>query len=306
MIVFKRVPVSYLLRTNKWYILYILFISLVTWRLSELLHIESPTVLLPSMAVFGTVLSIVLAFRTNEAYNRWWEARTLWGALVNTSRSFAREIIAFLNQTNTSLSLDELDGEKHHFIYRHLAYINSLRIHLRGQNTFSEELEPYLEEEELSKVGTYRNVPTQLILNQTVRLKEIYKTEFLNGFEYVQLNKTLNSLYDIQGGCERIKTTIFPRLYTYYTTSFTWLYSSLLIISLVDEFDWQTLVIRAMVAYVFLIVNQLGTYLKNPFENKDSDTPMTALCRTIEIDLRQMLGEKDLPLPLNPEKGVLN
>ena len=160
--------------------------------------------------------------------------------------------------------------------------------------------------EELLKIDTFRNVPTQMVLNQTNHLKEIYKTEYLNGFEYVQLNTTLNSLYDIQGGCERIKTTIFPRLYTYYTTSITWLFSALLILSLVDEFDWQTLVVRAMVAYVFLIVNQLGTHLKNPFENKDSDTPMTALCRTIEIDLRQMLGEKDLPLPLKPEKGVLN
>ena len=87
--------------------------------------------------------------------------------------------------------------------------------------------------------------------------------------------------------------------------AFTWAFSTVLIISLIDEFDWQTLVIRALVAYVFLIVNQLGAQLKNPFENNESDTPMTALCRTIEIDLKQMLGEKDLPKPLEPENGIL-
>ena len=201
MIVFKRVPVSYLLRTNKWYILYLLIISLVTWTLSELLHIENPTILLPSMAVFGTVLSIVLAFRTNEAYNRWWEARMLWGSLVNTSRSFAREIIAYLNDLNTNAGIGDIKSEHRNFIYRHLAYINALRIHLRQQTTFEEELRPFLDDAELSDVGSYRNVPTQLNLNQATRLKEIYKPDKLNGFEYVQLNNTLNNLYDIQGGC---------------------------------------------------------------------------------------------------------
>ncbi len=306
MIVFKKVPISFLLRLNKWYILYIGAVSAITWWLSEILDIENPTILLPSMAVFGTVLSIVLAFRTNEAYNRWWEARTLWGSLVNTSRSFAREIIAYLNDLNINPDIKEIKNEQRNFIYRHLAYINALRIHLRQQTTFKEELKPFLEDTELSKVGSYRNVPTQLNLNQTTRLKEIYNPDKLNGFEYVQLNNTLNNLYDIQGACERIKTTVFPRLYAYYTTSFTWLFSTMLIFTLVDEFEWRSLIVRALVGYVFLVVNQLGANLKNPFENKMSDTPMTALCRTIEIDLRQMLGEKDLPQPLMPEKGILN
>jgi len=306
MIVFKKIPVSFLLRLNKWYILYVGFISAGTWWLSEILHIENPTILLPSMAVFGTVLSIVLAFRTNEAYNRWWEARTLWGSLVNVSRSFAREIIAYLNDLNIKPGIDGIKNEHRNFIYRHLAYVNSLRIHLRQQATFEKELAPYLDDAELSKLGSYRNVPAQLIQNQSVRLKEIYNPDKLNGFEYVQLNNTLNSLYDIQGGCERIKFTVFPRLYAYYTTSFTWIFSTMLIFSLVDEFEWRSLAIRALVAYVFLIVNNLGADLKNPFENKMSDTPMSALCRTIEIDLRQMLGEKDLPSPLEPKDGILN
>jgi len=256
------------------------------------------------MAVFGTVLSIILAFRTNEAYNRWWEARTLWGGMVNSSRSFAREILVYLNSSNTIFSSEELEREKKSFIYRHLAYINSLRMHLRQQD-IGDKLKPYLAKSEHLELAFFKNIPTQLNVKQSKRLKEIYKEEKLNGFEYVQLNNTLNAHLDIQGSCERIKFTIFPRLYAYYTTSFTWAFSTVLIISLIDEFDWQTLLIRALVAYVFLVVNQLGAQLKNPFENKASDTPMTSLCRTIEIDLKQMLGEKDLPKPLEPENGIL-
>jgi len=305
MVVFKRIPLLFLLKLNSRSLIYIISLSLVTYWLSEVLHISNPTVLLPSMAVFGTVLSIVLAFRTNEAYNRWWEARILWGAFVNSSRSFGREILAYLNTTNTELSEEDIVKEQKTFVYRHIAYINSVRLHLRQQKNFNEELKPFLSDPELIKISDYKNIPTQINVNQSRRLKDIYRPDKLNGFEYVQLNNTLNALFDIQGSCERIKFTIFPRLYTYYTTSFTWIFSTILILSLIDEFDWQTLLIRALVSYVFITVNQLGSQLKNPFENQISDTPMTALSRTIEIDLRQMLGETDLPEPIQSKNGIL-
>lgn len=305
MVVFRKVPLLFLIRLNWRYLLFILSLGLGTWWLSEVLHVANPTALLPSMTVFGTVLSIFLAFRTNEAYNRWWEARTLWGAMVNSSRSWAREVLAYLNSDNTQLNGEELEKEKRSFVYRHLAYVNAVRIHLRQENSYSSEMAPFLSQEELNDSGSYKNVPTQLVKNQTTRLREIFRPEKLNGFEYVQLNNTLNAFYDIQGGCERIKNTVFPRLYAYYTTAFTWTFAIILVISLIDEFEWQTCVIRCLVGYVFLIVNKLGADLKNPFEGKMGDTPMTALCRSIEIDLRQMLGEKDLPNPIKSEQGVL-
>ena len=116
---------------------------------------------------------------------------------------------------------------------------------------------------------------------------------------------TLNDFYYIQGGCERINNTVFPRIYSFLTTLFTWLFAFSLIFSLYDDFNWEILVMRVVVAYVFLTLEKISRSLKDPFVNGISDTPMTAICRTIEIDLREMLGEKDVPLPVMPIKGVL-
>jgi len=304
MIVFKRIPLSFLIRINKWYLLYIVLISAVTWYLSIVLDFHSPTVLLPSMAVFGTVLSLFLAFRTNESYNRWWEARQLWGDLVNASRSFGKEVLTLITTRNTKFDDSALNAFRNKLIYRHIAFINTLRLQLRRQDNFHEILKPYLDIDELENLSKARNKATMINIKQAREIGEHVESANDHEFKFVQLNNTLNRFYDIQGACERIKTTVFPRLYAYYTTTFTWIFSTVLIISLVDEFDWQTLIIRAIVAYVFIQVDQLGVELKNPFEMKMNDTPMTALCRTIEIDLRQMLGEEELPKPIEPIGGI--
>ena len=136
MIVFKRIPLSFLIRINKWYLLYIVLISTVTWYLSVILDFHSPTVLLPSMAVFGTVLSLFLAFRTNEAYNRWWEARQLWGDMINASRVFGKEVLTLITNRNTRLEGVGLESFRKKLIYRHIAYINALRLHLRRQDEY--------------------------------------------------------------------------------------------------------------------------------------------------------------------------
>jgi len=305
MIVFKRVPLSFLLRINKWYILYIVLVSAVTWYLSVVLDFHSPTVLLPSMTVFGTVLSLFLAFRTNEAYNRWWEARQLWGDLVNASRSFGKEMLTLITTRNTRFDESALAAFRKKLIYRHIAFINALRLQLRRQDNFQEILKPYLGINELENLSKARNKATMINIKQAREVEEHVESTNSNEFKFVQINNTLNRFYDIQGACERIKTTVFPRLYAYYTTTFTWIFSTILIFSLVDEFDWQTLIIRAFVAYVFIQVDQLGADLKHPFEMKMNDTPMTALCNTIEIDLRQMLGEEDLPKQVEPVDGIL-
>jgi len=306
MIVYKRIPLSFLLRINKWYLLYIVLISTVTWYLSIILDFHSPTLLLPSMAVFGTVLSLFLAFRTNEAYNRWWEARQLWGDMINASRVFGKEVLTLISNRNTRLEGVGLESFRKKLIYRHIAYINALRLHLRRQDEYGSDLKPFLNDGELEVIGDAKNIPTMINIMQAREITEQVNSGDGNEFKFVQIHNTLNRFFDIQGGCERIKTTVFPRLYAFYTTAFTWIFATGLVISLVDEFDWQTLILRAIVAYVFIQVDQLGADLKNPFEMKMNDTPMTALCRTIEIDLRQMLGEKDLPAPVEPEGGVLN
>lgn len=306
MVVVKNISLFFLLRFNGWEVLAVTGIACLTWLTSIFIKVQESTVLLPSMAVFGTILSLFLAFKTNEAYSRWWEARTLWGQMVNSSRIFARQVLGLisLQHHQNIATAEELHELQQELIYRHLGYINAVRLSLRRQEQ-REELRPFLAEKEMTELSAQTNWPTQIIQKQAVRLREIFEAASGNDYRYIQFDNTLNDFYNIQGGCERIKNTVFPRIYSYFTTAFTWLFVFGLIFSLFDEFDWQVLVVRTLVGYVFVNLEKIGRYLKDPFENRLSDTPMSSLCRTIEIDLREMLGEKKVPPPLKPEKGIL-
>ena len=305
MVVLKKVPPLFIVKFTGGIIIGLLGMILLTWLTNEFIEFEDVTTLLPSITVFGTVMSMFLAFKTNEAYNRWWEARILWGSMVNYSRSFARQVLNFLtlNTAETVKEQDELTALHKDLIYRHLAFINALRLSLRDQDNW-EELKPFLDEQERLKLIEHANAPTQLVLKQAQRLKEVFGDNN-NDFRYMQIDSTLNEFYNIQGGCERINSTVFPRIYSFLTTLFTWLFAFSLIFSLYDDLNWQIMATRVVVAYVFLTLEKISRSLKDPFENSISDTPMTAICRTIEIDLREMLGEKEVPSPVKPIKGVL-
>ena len=120
-----------------------------------------------AIGLIATVVGIFIVFRFNEAYQRWWEARTLWGALVNDSRSFAREIITLLTPDRVPSIASDEDAAKLHaeLVYRHLAYCNALRLSLRQQDTW-DELAPFLSDEELSELKNYANKPTRLDYSQ--------------------------------------------------------------------------------------------------------------------------------------------
>ena len=305
MVVFEKVSPIFLVRYTAGMTFGLAVMVLITWLSNRFIVVEEPTTLLPSIAVFGTIMSLFLAFKTNEAYNRWWEARILWGSMVNYSRSFARQILNLITvQTSPAIeSKDQMKSIQKELIYRHIGYINALRLSLRNQSSW-DELKPFLNDEERLAVTKQANVSTQLVQNQARRLKDLFE-DASNDFRYMQIDSTLNEFYNIQGGCERINTTVFPRLYSYLTSLFTWLFAFSLIFSLYDELNWQILTMRVLVAFVFLTLEKISRSLKDPFENSISDTPMTAICRTIEIDLREMLGEQATPPPIEPIKGIL-
>jgi len=155
MVVLKRISPKVLFQFSGGAMVYILALAILTWQLSLALHIDNPTHLLPSMAVFGTILSLFLAFRTNEAYNRWWEARQLWGELLNQSRNFARQVMTLLPE---GISHEN----KQRLIYNHIAYANALRLLLRRQDRW-EEVSKYMNNEEWEEVETHANIPRQIV-----------------------------------------------------------------------------------------------------------------------------------------------
>lgn len=302
----KRITPIILLRFNWKTILFIATLGLVTWLASVLIDYEESTYLFPGLTIYGTILSLFLAFRTNESYNRWWEARILWGNLLNTSRIFARQVITLitLNHTSHVNSPEELRKLQKTLIYRQIGYANAIRMHLRGKYDW-DQLATFIPRKELLHYQEVANAPTQINQKQGEMLRDIFNKENSKDYRHIQFDKTLNEFYRIQGGCERINNTIFPQLYNFFTMAFVWLFVILLIISLADEFDFQTLIVRSIVGYVFLTLEKLGRSLKDPFEDESQDIPMSALCRTIEIDLKQQLGENEVPKPKQPVNGIL-
>jgi putative membrane protein len=306
---FKRALERFVVRNWGLILTVILTEQLVVFTSRYTSVLETDVFSATAIGLIATVVGIFIVFRFNEAYQRWWEARILWGALVNDSRSFTREVVTMLTPDRVpSIGTPENAAKLHtELVYRHLAYCNALRLSLRGQDSW-DELAPFLSAEELSELKTYENKPTRLDRSQGERLAEVIGTDTAQQVLLMQFDSTLNRLYDIQGGCERIKNTAFPDEVRFISRGLVWLSAIAVPIAFLSA-DREVRVIEVLAVIVislsFMVVEQLGASLKNPFENDDNDTPMTALCRTIEIDLRQQLGETKIPPPIEPVGGVL-
>jgi ion channel-forming bestrophin family protein len=295
-------------------LLFFIFLTVgaeVVYEYLPLKHTSLPS--LP-LGVLITAMSIFLAFQINQCYDRWWEARGLWGQLVNVSRSLARQITTLLTEKRFSNIPDEKDAVKLHqeLIYRHLAFVNTLRIVLRSGGKLSESdwqfLGQFLSANDIMELKGAVNVPTQLLQKQGKVIGEVIARDWGEQQVLLQLDDTLNRLYDIQGGCERIKRTAFPDRFNFHTRIFVWLLAVLIPFSLIESnqhFDIVAMITETLLAFIFVTIERLGAELRDPFENRINDTPMSAICRTIEIDLRQQLGETSLPPPLEPVNGVL-
>lgn len=117
--------------------------------------------------------------------------------------------------------------------------------------------------------------------------------------------ESIKVIFAAQGSCERIKTTPLPRQYGFFTKSFVWIFVLLLPLGLVQHLGWGSLPIYVILAAIFTITERIGQRTEEPFERKMEDVPMSAICRNIEIDLKQQLGESSIPAPLEPEGGIL-
>ena len=169
-------------------------------------------------------------------------------------------------------------------------------------------LAPFLSDTEIIELKDAINVPTQLLQKQGEVLGALIGKDWGEQQVLLQLDSSLSLLCDIQGGCERIKRTAFPDRFNFHTRIFVWLLALLIPFSLIESeqhFDVVAMVTETLLSFIFVTIERLGAELRDPFENRINDTPMSALCRTIEIDLRQQLGENSIPPPLKPIKGVL-
>jgi putative membrane protein len=263
------------------------------------------------VAILGSALAIFIAFRNNTSYSRWWEARTLWGGIINSSRVLARLIITFTDSHAHQQNYDEESSEKFkkEMIYKLIAWAHSLRLHLRKQNNW-QELEPFLSEREFIELQKSQNKPNFIHLISGRRIYEAMAKGTLGGFDSFQMEGQLLALANHQGGCERIKNTPLLRQYDFFTRVFLYTFMLLLPFSLIGDFakmgiDYLMIPVSILISFVFSIIGKVGEVNEDPFENRITDVPLSAMCNTIERDLREMLGETDLPIKLEPETGFL-
>lgn len=291
-------------------VLFALLVASGVWFLHQnaLLPIALPFSI---AGILGSALAIFIAFRNQSSYARWWEARTVWGSIVNNSRIFARQIIANVDNATAIGKTTPSEAEKYkkEMIYRQIAFAHSLRLHLRQQENWGE-MQHLLAEKEFLQLSSVQNKPNFLLHLQSIRIKEAMRLEMLGAFDNISMEPNLATFNNWQGACERIKNTPLPMNYQYFTKLFLYVFIFVLPISLVGDFAkvnmaWLAIPVSFLISFVFAVMNRVGEINENPFENQLQDVPMTSLCNTIERDLKEMLGETNLPQKITPENGYL-
>lgn len=252
------------------------------------------------LSMIGGALSVFLAFRNNSAYDRWWEARSLWGALVNSARTFARQVLTLIDEDKDERPTAMTS--RHSLVELQIAYVHALRCHLRRQNPFPE-FERTLPHDLVNYLRGQKNVPAAILLVKGRILRKLYDAGRLDSIRLTALDGSLTDLCNTQGACERIKSTPLPRQYDYLPRVLIGVYCLLLPFGLVEGLRMLTPVASTLVSFIFISLETIGRDIENPFENTVHDTPMSTLTRAIEINLRQNLGENSLPAEVQPVEG---
>ncbi len=280
------------------------------------------------VSTVGAAVAFYVGFKNNSAYERLWEARRIWGGITNSSRSFAMSTLSLLGPDHPRQRL---------LIYRQLAWANALRLQLRQPSalnashadlphvtavlghakvTYAAGLEAELTrlippEEWPSLLGA--NSATNLLLaRQVATLVELKRAKVIDEYEHSDLTKHLVDCVQQQGAAERIKSFPFPRQYANFSLLFVNIFLALLPFGLIREMaalgptaSWMVIPFSVLIGWVFYTMEQVGDASENPFENSLNDTPLSAICRNLEIDLRELLGETNLPAKLQPVDEVL-
>ena len=257
------------------------------------------------ISIFGGVIGVLAGFRNSSAYARWWEARMIWGAIVNNSRSFAREVLTMIVSPDAGEDTErEICEMKRRLVLLQIAFVHALRNQLRGLPVWPD-LTGLIPEQEMESLKTRKNVALAIQQNMASLVADCYRRGWIDNIRWVSLDRTLSSLMDSQGASERIKNTPMPRQYDMFIKRFIGIYCLLLPLGMVQSLGLLTPIGSTFVGFIFMALDQIGRDLENPFENLPHDISLTAISRTIDINLKQMVGEKELPEPVAPVNGIL-
>ncbi len=298
--------------------LYFFTLSMLVYILHVVFHRKDISIPFNAVATLSTALAIYLGFKNNSAYDRWWEARKIWGLLVNYSRAWGREVMSLSIATDADSKI-ELHQWRKKLIYRHIAFVHGLRVFLRKKHAYNEngvdelfeetnryeDIKEYLSEEEYNEVLDKKNPPNYLLKMQSDDLQMAYERGWLSDYRFVRLDETLIEFNNHQGRSERIKNTPFPRAYSFFSRVFVYIHGTLLPFAFIEELGWMNIPLALIINFVFLALDVIGERTEDPFENRMDDTPLTAISYTIEENLKEMFGETNLPKKPEPVEGVV-
>ncbi len=291
------------------------------------------------IALLGTAVAFVIGFANNASYDRMWEARKAWGAIVNSSRVWGVMVRDYVTNRHAANKLSDGELTKIHkqLVARHFAWLTALRYQLREPRVWEAiyqthnaeykerfftvdehggnleaELLRYLPVEEVKYVLSKTNRAAQLLSLQSKQLKELLELGLIEDFRHMELEKLVLDFYNQQGVSERIKNFPYPRQYSTLNLYFTKIFILLLPFGMLQEFSklggnliWLSIPFSALASWVFTTMAKIGESTENPFEGSANDVPITAMSRSIEIDLREMFNEKEIPAPIKPVNNIL-
>lgn len=289
MLLNKKIPLRYLFGKVKHEMLYILVIGLLTHYLKNHFRNQIPDMPISIPAFIGTAISVLLSFKLNQSYDRWWEARKVWGGIVNDSRTFVIQMQSFIQAGN--------ETRIQTIAHRHIAWLYSLGQALRGLDP-TENLAPYLTEADLAALQAHTNKPLAILQRNSLDLSNLQQEGQLPLFSLIQLNTTLVNFSNQMGMCERIKSTVFPATYRQYLHWIIYLFTIVLSIALGKIDIIFELPLLLAISTGFFLLEKTADSLQDPFNNQPTDTAMTAIARNIEINIRQLLGERTIPKPI--------
>lgn len=316
-------------------IYWVLLIGAVPTLLYEGLGLKWLAIPWTVVALLGTATAFIVGFKNTQTYNRTWEARQIWGSILNSSRSWG------------VMSRDFLTHQPHEtkqLVYRHFAWLTALRYQMREsrvwenstnrsnqeykkfytiperETTLDEELAKYLPAAELRYILTTKNRAVQLMSLQSKTIRSLFDRQLLDNYQFVEMERMVKEFYDHQGRSERIKNFPYPRQFATINGFFIKLFCFLLPFGLLKEFDklnegmegimkgnmvWMVIPFSVLISWVYTSLEVVGESTENPFEGNANDVPISQMSRTIEIDMREMLGETDLPPALQPKNNII-
>ncbi|KFF05364.1 bestrophin family protein [Flavobacterium reichenbachii] len=312
----------------------LLVMSVIPTILYEIFELKWLGISWTVVALLGTATAFIVGFKNTQTYNRTLEAQQIWTLILNASRSWGLMCRDFLNNPETSKVL----------IYRHIAWLTALRYEMRSyriwettqikhnteyqqyyiiperETALETELAQFLSREELNYILKAKNKSTQIMALQSKTLKQLYDDQEIVVLQFVDLQRTIKDFYSQQGRSEQLKDSPYPRQYAIINTLLVQLFCFLLPFGLLKEFDklneavsgfmhgnmvWFVIPFSVIISWMYTSLGQVGESSENPFEGSPNDVPISQICKIIEIDLKEMLSEEDLPEMPKPKHNII-